>query len=55
MKGIKPSLKAILASGYSEIERIQKIKQLGVTQYIKKPYSLEKIGLAIKEELAKTC
>lgn len=50
---INPSLKAIVASGYSETERIEEIKQLGINQNIKKPYSLEKIGLAVKDEISK--
>ncbi len=53
MKEINPSLKAILASGYSETERIKEIKRLGINQNIKKPYSLEKIGLAVRDELTK--
>lgn len=51
MKEIAPSLKAILASGYSETERLQEIKQLGINQNIKKPYSMEKIGVAVRDEL----
>lgn len=53
INGINPSLKAIVASGYSETERIKEIKQLGIKQNIKKPYSLEKIGLAVRDELTK--
>jgi PAS domain S-box-containing protein len=48
---INPGQKAIIASGFSETEAVREAQRLGAGQYIKKPYSLEKIGVAIKEEL----
>jgi two-component system cell cycle sensor histidine kinase/response regulator CckA len=45
--------KAIIASGFSETDRVKEAQRLGAGQYIKKPYTLEKIGLAVKEELGK--
>ncbi len=48
---IHPNQKAIIASGFAETERVHKVKALGAKQYIKKPYTLEKIGLAVKREL----
>ncbi|HLP62690.1 MAG TPA: ATP-binding protein, partial [Candidatus Deferrimicrobium sp.] len=50
---IKPGLKAIIASGYSETARVKEAVKLGAGAYIKKPYTLEKIGLALKRELEK--
>ena len=50
---LKPGQKAIITSGFSETERVKKALALGAGQYIKKPYSLETIGLAIKRELEK--
>ena len=50
---LHPKQKAVIASGFSETDRVKKAKKLGVGQYIKKPYVLEKIGLAVKEELEK--
>ncbi len=47
-----PRQKAIIASGYSETERVQKAQQLGAGAYVRKPYLLEKIGLAVKKELS---
>lgn len=47
----KPLQKAIIASGFSETDDVKAIQKLGAGQYIKKPYTLEKIGIAIKEEL----
>ena len=48
---IHPGQKAIIASGFSETEDVKTVQKSGASQYIKKPYILEKIGVAIKEEL----
>jgi PAS domain S-box-containing protein len=48
-----PKQKAIIASGFSETQDVKDAQKLGAGAYIKKPYSLEKIGRAIKEELQK--
>jgi CheY-like chemotaxis protein len=48
-----PGQKAIIASGFSETERVKEALRLGAAQYIKKPYSLEEIGLAVKEGFGK--
>jgi len=50
---ISSGQKAIIASGFAENERVKKAQRLGAGQYIKKPYTLEKIGLAIKHELSR--
>ncbi|MEE8479898.1 MAG: response regulator [Desulfobacterales bacterium] len=50
---IHPNQKAIIASGYSETDRVKEAQRLGAGEYIKKPYTLEKIGLAVREELEK--
>ena len=50
---LHPKQKAVIASGFSETDRVKETKKLGVGQYIKKPYVLEEIGLAVKEELGK--
>ena len=50
---IHPGQKAIIASGFSESDRAKKLQSLGAGAYIKKPFLLEKIGIAVKEELAK--
>jgi PAS domain S-box-containing protein len=49
----RPQQKAIIASGFSETGRVKEAQKLGAGQYIKKPYTLEKIGIAVKEELSK--
>lgn len=43
--------KAIIASGFSETDEVKKAQELGAGQYIKKPYILEKIGIAVRSEL----
>jgi signal transduction histidine kinase len=44
--------KAVIASGFSETKRAKEAQKLGAGQYVKKPYTLEKIGIAVKNELA---
>jgi len=48
-----PGQKAIIASGFSETETVKEAQRLGAGKYIKKPFVLEIIGLAVKEELEK--
>jgi PAS domain S-box-containing protein len=48
-----PNQKAIIASGYSETDEVKKAQALGAGKYIKKPYTLEKIGIAVRDELKK--
>jgi len=50
---INPRQKAIIVSGYSETDRVKKAQEIGAGEYVKKPYLLEKIGLAIRKELDK--
>lgn len=48
---INPGQKAIIVSGFSETERVKEAQRLGAGAYVKKPYIMEKIGLAIRQEL----
>jgi CheY-like chemotaxis protein len=48
---IYPNQKAIITSGYSETERVKAAERLGVGKYIKKPYTLQKLGRVIREVL----
>jgi len=50
---IHPHQKAIIASGYSKTKDVRETQGLGAGRYIKKPYTMEKIGIAVKNELAK--
>jgi len=47
----RPRQKAIITSGFSETDRVREAQRLGARTYVKKPYHLEKIGLAIRNEL----
>jgi PAS domain S-box-containing protein len=51
---IKPSQKAIIASGYSESMRVKEAQRLGAGAYVKKPYLMEKFGRAVRAELDKS-
>ena len=46
-----PHQKAIIASGFSESERVKALQALGAGAYLRKPYTLEKIGMAVRREL----
>jgi len=48
-----PKQKAIIVSGFSETELVKEAQRLGAGAYVKKPYLLEKIGLAVRDELDK--
>jgi PAS domain S-box-containing protein len=47
---INPQQKAILVSGFSETDRVKKAQRLGAGAYVKKPYVVERIGIAIRDE-----
>lgn len=46
-----PGQKAVIVSGYAETSEVKRAQSLGAGQYVKKPYSLETIGVAIQQEL----
>ena len=48
---IHPKQKAIIVSGFSESNRVITAQALGAGAYVKKPYVIEKLGLAVKKEL----
>ena len=48
---IYPEQKAIIASGFSETERVRKTIALGAGRYIRKPYSMGALAKALKAEL----
>ena len=49
-----PTQKAIIASGFSESERVREAQRLGAGAYVKKPYTARAIALAVKNELHPT-
>jgi len=48
-----PNQKAIIASGFSETDDVKIAQILGAGEYIKKPYTLKNIGVAVRDELKK--
>jgi PAS domain S-box-containing protein len=50
---ISPKQKAIIVSGFSETDRVKKALEIGAGSFVRKPYILEKIGLAVRAELDK--
>jgi len=48
---IRPGQKAIIASGFSETDRVQETQRLGAGGYLKKPFLIEKLAVAVKKEL----
>ena len=49
----RPGQKAIIVSGFAETDRVKEAQKLGAGQYLKKPYTLEKIAIAVRIELDK--
>ena len=50
---VRPDQKAVITSGFSETRRVRKAQKLGANPYVKKPYTLERIGTAVKSALQK--
>jgi len=51
IKETHPQQKALIASGFSESHNVKKAQELGAGAYLKKPYTLQELGLAVKKEL----
>ncbi len=48
---VRPGQRAIIASGYAETDRVREARRLGAETYLKKPYTIEKLGRAVRREL----
>lgn len=48
-----PGQRAVIASGFSESERVREAQRLGAGAYLRKPYSLERIARAVRAELVR--
>jgi len=46
-----PKQKALIVSGFSETDRVKEAQRLGAGAYVKKPFLLEKVGIAVRDEL----
>ena len=53
LRAIRPGLKALLVSGFSETSRVKSAQNLGAGAYVKKPFGIETIGLAVRKELCR--
>ena len=51
---IRPKQKAVIVSCFSESDRVTAAQALGVGAYVRKPYVIEKLGLAVKNELERS-
>jgi DNA-binding NtrC family response regulator len=51
IRKINPRQRAIIVSGFSQTERVREAQELGAGTFVRKPYVLEKIGLAVRREL----
>lgn len=49
----RPGQKAVIASGFSHTPQVDEALALGAGQYLKKPYTIEKLGRTIRAELIK--
>ncbi len=47
----RPGLPCVIASGFTETEAVRKAQQLGAGTYLKKPYTIEQLGSALKSVL----
>ena len=47
----KPNQKVIIISGFAENERVRTAQRLGVSDFILKPYTLERLGRALQTAL----
>jgi len=50
---VSPGQKAIIASGFSESDRVRECLRLGAGAYLRKPYTIDAIGRCIRKELEK--
>jgi two-component system, cell cycle sensor histidine kinase and response regulator CckA len=48
---IRPKQKAIIVSGFSETDRVKEARVPGAGNYLRKPYLIERLGLAVRKEL----
>jgi signal transduction histidine kinase/ActR/RegA family two-component response regulator len=47
-----PNQRAIIVSGFASLERIRQAEEVGIRQYIKKPYTMESIAQTVKSVLS---
>ena len=50
---INPNQLCIIVSGYAETERVREMQQLGAGPYVRKPFTIDAVGKAIRESLSR--
>ena len=50
---IRPDSRALITSGYGQTEQVDMTMQLGAGAYLQKPYTIDKLGIALKKALRK--
>jgi len=53
LRDIQPGLRAIIVSGYAENEKIRNVLSFGAGAFLPKPYTVEQLGLTVRDELAR--
>ena len=53
IKKIRPDQKAVIISGFAKTEEVKAAQDLGAGKFLKKPLTLQLIGITVKEELEK--
>ena len=48
---LHPKQKAIIVSGFAQTDRVMEAQALGAGEYLRKPYVMEKLGLAVRKAL----
>jgi two-component system, cell cycle sensor histidine kinase and response regulator CckA len=48
---LHPDQRAIIVSGFSETDRVKAAQKMGAGTYLKKPYQLQKLGRAVRNEI----
>ena len=51
LRAFRPDQKTLIVSGFSETARVKQAQLLGAGAYVKKPFSIETIGVAMRREL----
>jgi CheY-like chemotaxis protein len=51
IKNIRPRQKAVIVSGFTHTERVRQVQEMGAGEYIRKPYLIESLGLAVRREI----
>ena len=50
---VSPGQKAVIVSGFSQTERVREALRLGAGDYVRKPYIMETIGIALRKTLCR--